>query len=103
MQQLHQNKQRKKLRRNSYDCSTRNRGNTVVVWHDTAVAKCVSNYAGAALESFIKRWSKAEKKKISVLMAPALMLYNQKMGRVDLLLHTELVIAEKSDGGRFFS
>ena len=60
------------------------RGNAVVVWHDTATAKCSSNYAGAAPESFIKRWSEAEKKKTSVLMAHALILYNQKMGEVDL-------------------
>ena len=74
----------KKTERGFYDCSTDTRGNAVVVWHDTAIVTCASNYAGAEPESFITRWSKAEKKKINVPMPHALMLYNQKMGGVDL-------------------
>ena len=74
----------KKTEKGFYDCSTDTCGNAVVVWHDTAIVTCASNYAGAEPESFIKRWSKAEKKKINVPMPHALMLYNQKMGGVDL-------------------
>ena len=77
----------KKLRRNSYCCCIDNCVNAVVFWNDTAIAICASNYAGAAPESFIKRWSKAEKKKTNVLMTYVLMLYNKKMGGVNLFDH----------------
>ena len=94
-------KQRRKLKRGSYDCSTDTRVNAVVFWHDTAIATCGSNYAGAAPESFIKRRSKAEKKKTNVLMAHALMLRNQKLGGVDLFYQFVATIPSKSDGSRF--
>ena len=95
----------KKTQMGSYDCSTDNLGNAVVVGHDTAMVTCALNYAGAEPESFIKRWSKAEKKKINVPMPHALMLYNQKMGGVDLfdrfLLNTEPVFDQNNGGGLF--
>ena len=99
MQQVYQNKQRRKLRRGSYDC-TDNRVNAVVFLNDTAIVTCASNYAGAALESFIKRWLKADKKKTNVSMAHALKLYDKKVGRLDLFDQFVATILSKS-GGHF--
>ena len=74
----------KKTKKGSYDCSTDNRANEVVLLNDTAMVACASNYAGATLECFIKRWLKEEKKKTNVLMSHALMMYNQKIVGVNL-------------------
>ena len=46
---------KKKTDKGSYECSTDNRVNAVVFWHDTAIVTCASNYSSAAPESFIKR------------------------------------------------
>ena len=54
----------KKTIRGSYQGATDNHRNTVVVWHDTAVVTCASNYAEALPESFVKQWSKTKKKKL---------------------------------------
>ena len=54
----------KKTIRGSYQGATDNHGNTVVVWHDTAVVTCASNYAEALPESFVTRWSKTKKRKL---------------------------------------
>ena len=51
----------KETEKDSYDCSTDNCVNAVVFWHDTAIVTCASYYVGAEPESFINRWSKAEK------------------------------------------
>ena len=83
MQQFHQNKQWRKLKRSSYGC-TDNRVNAVVFSNGTAIVACASNYTGAALESFIKSWWSKADKKTNVSMAHALMLYHRKMERVDL-------------------
>ena len=103
MQQFHQNKQWRKRRRGSYDCSTDNRVNAVVFWNNTAIITSAQNCAGAAPKSFIKRWSKAEKKKTSVLMAHALMLYNQKMRGVDLFDQFVATIRSKRWRWPFFT
>ena len=74
----------KKTIRGSYQGATDNHGNTVVVWHDTAVVTCASNYAEALPESFVKRWSKTKKKKADIAIPNTHLLYNQQMGGVDL-------------------
>ena len=67
-----------------------------------AIAICASNYAGAAPESYFKRWSQAGKK-TNVLIAYTLILHNQKNGEVDLFDQFVATICSKSDGGCFFS
>ena len=100
MQQFHQNKQWRKLRRDFFDC-TDNRVNAVVFLNDTAIVTCTSNHAGAALENFIKRWSKADKKKTNESMAHALILHYQKMWRVVLFDQFFATILSNSGGGYF--
>ena len=70
MHQFHQNKQWRKLRKGSYN-PTDNLEKAVIFSNDTAIVTCASNYAGAALESFIKWWSEADKKKTNVSKAHA--------------------------------
>ena len=93
---------KKKTEKGSYDYSTDNRVNAVVFWHDTAIVTCASNYAGAAPESFIERWSKAEEKKTNVLKIHAMMLHNYKIGGVDLFDQFVATIRSKKRWHPFF-
>ena len=54
----------KKTIRGSYQGATDNHGNTVIIWHDTAVVTCASNYAEALPESLSNDGRKQKKRKL---------------------------------------
>ena len=64
------------------DCSTDNRGNAVVFWHGTAIATYIQVMVALHQRALLN--GGRQKKKNNVLVAHALMLYIQKMGRVGL-------------------
>lgn len=76
----------KKQQRGSYDCTYDKVNHVVAVkWNDNAVVTLASNFQSAEPLLYTKRYSRTEKKIVSVSQPNLISSYNANMGGVDML------------------